>query len=294
MYNGVYQGSYNGYKEQPNKYPNNFLPSYQYIERDNTKNTGNVMHNNLGVDLKIQNYYTYHLTVSSNDRDTTLYPSPFKFTIFFGNNSRAPQIPRKFTNIREFIFDSIILPRTIAIDTTNAGIAPYNLYPTSSTYVSPTAATPTSKLYDLANFPWLNVKLTDLKTDSLQGSSSRFNENTFRIFLYQTSGLDGTLWRPERSSNDITYPFSKLNNLDQLTFELYDPNNNLIQLRDKNGNPIIGTDISGTTNDYNEHIEANKTVDSIIYTNMVTQIILNFTLKITEIELSTKPTFNGS
>jgi hypothetical protein len=282
---------------------NSHIPQRQCIPQDNTKNKGQLMHNNIGNDIKSQSIFTDHITISSNDRVTTISPSPFKFTVGFGNQDRDAVIQKNYKNVRELIFDSVILPRTIAIDVDNAASGSgYHLMPTASTAfpVSPgTGATisPANPLLNLHNYPYLIVRINDLNTPRLLGTSNNFDKNTFRIFPYQTAGIDAYLWKPEKSNNEIEYKISNLQNFDRLVLEILNPYGEPIYLVDKAGTKIIGTDIIGTPtgNDYNAHIALHKnTVASVKYTNMIMQVIYNFTIKVVEIEQTTRPTFLGN
>ena len=83
------------------------------------------------------------------------------------------------------------------------------------------------------------------------------------------------------------YPSSNLFNFSRLSISLYDQFGNALKLVDENGNNIVGTNITGLSQDYVSFVSDNSSVNSVNYTNNVTQIALSMTIGVVENRLNT-------
>lgn len=275
-------------------FPQTFVTPTPLINRPDFTNRNEVLHNNVGERLLSEHIVEYKIHLYSGDRNRSRFPSPFKFKVPFGyemiNRDGASfpfnsdmSIKQKFKYIKYITLDNIVLPRTIAIDVTH--VADPNLYPTSSEYSSSAVAS-NSKLTTLSNRKYLILKVDELNSFKIMGTDNLLDQDTFPIYTKTILGMDGMLWEPIHNYR-VVYQNSLLHNLSSLTLNLLDESGNELHLVDQVGNSIIGTDITGTTTDYNEFISANSSIDSVIYTDNVTQALYNFTIGVVESEMNT-------
>ena len=252
------------------------------IDKHDFTNKEKVIHNNLGDNLLSEHIIEYKIHINSSDRNTSSHPSPFKIKVPFGTSYPDPSISKKFKNVKYITLDSVIIPRTIAIDTTH--INEPNLYPTESAY-SNDAIIPTNKMTTLSNHRYLILKINELNSDNIIGTSILLDKDTFLLAPDITLGFDCVLWKPLHNYR-IIYPNSLLHNINSLTFYLLDENGNDIHLVNQTGNKIIGTPIVGS-DDYNKFVKNNESIASVEYTNGVTQVLYNLTFGVIETELNT-------
>lgn len=237
--------------------------------------------------------------INSADRDIMRFPSPFNMQTSFGNSNIEPNIDEDLTNIKYITLNSVIVPRTIAIDTSLVIADPFNLpqniYPTSSLYsgTPPTAVNNSDPYHDLFFSSYLMLRIKELSTRNQMGSSSLFKRDTFMLILDQRLN-DMCLFKPTR--NTVIYPNSLLHNLNILTFELMDSKGKKIELVDHNGKKIIGQNNTISPDvpyDYNEYVRKYKDDNSsVLHTDCSTQVIYDFTFGIIENELNTQTNYN--
>lgn len=266
------------------------------IDRPDFTNRGNVIHNNLGEKLLSETVVEYKMHFNSADRNFSYYPSPFNMKIEFGSSLRAPYITRKFENIKYISLDTIVLPRTIEIDTTNGTATPPYLYPAGTSYSpgggapAPVAVSNTMNILDKHRF--LIVKIVELTTNRTLGTSPLFDRDTFVIVPDYDSGFDNWVWKPLHNSR-VLYPNSQLHNISELTFQLLDENGNQLGLFDATGTNILTTATANLDNKtYNTYVNDNSSVASVAYTNGVTQVWYNLTFGVIENELNTSTNYN--
>lgn len=258
------------------------------IDRPDFINRGNMIHNNVGPNMLSEHVIEYKIHVDSSDRNTDNYPSPFKMKVTFGlaKSTLEPLITRKFKNTKYVTLDSIILPRTIAIDTSKINTSPPVLYPTDSSYPTTAPNAASSKLNLLSNHKYIVVRITELSSEKNLGTSNLLDKDTFAFIPDVLLGLDSMLWKPMHN-NRVIYQNSMLCNISSLTITILDEFGSQIKLVDETGRNIIGTSMTNSVSDYINYVKNNSLIDSIIYTNNVTQVTLNFTFGVIENELNT-------
>lgn len=275
-------------------------PVHPLIDRPDYTNKNEILHNNIHEKVFTESVYEYKIHISSADRnmtfdgnvDTTYSPSPFKMKIMFGSGNQTPKIERKFENIKYISLDSLILPRTIEIDTTNASTS--YLYPAETKYRLPTsmsapAPAPTANTMNiLENRRSLFVRIVNLSSyTKFLGSSPLLDKNTFEIVMDYDTGFDNCVWKPLHNSR-IIYPNSNLGQLTELTLELLDEYGKQLQLYDGDGNNILLVSTANLNNEtYNKYVSSGSGARTIDYTNNVTQVWYNFTVGVTECEINT-------
>lgn len=262
-----------------------FQPSEPAILRPSFKNDGKLIHNNIGDKILSEHVIEYNLNINSNDRNKTQNPSMFSFETNFGDNSTC-SIAQKFERVKYITIDSIILPRTVAIDTSHVTDTPVALYPTDSTYTTGTETAP-NVLCTLSKRRYLILTIKELNSDMYKsmGTSSLIDKNSIIIGHDYDLGIDNALWKPIHT-NRIVYKNSKTGNLNKLTFTITYEDGSKINLIDQDSNNIIGKNITGISQDYIAFVDSNSSVESVAYTDGVTQVLYNITVGIIEAEMN--------
>jgi hypothetical protein len=233
------------YQMDKNSQFHNFDKAFQsnepLIERQNFRNQNNMLHNNVHENIQSEYITNYTIDIDSNDRNTTSYPNPFKYTVFFApvtkgienreewidpmdhskgrknvkivyNGPPAPYIKTAFKNLKYIRVDNVILPKYHEI-----------------TEVSGEWILDTTK--DLSQDRYVVMKFTNIE--------SRYNLSTNPIV--ESSGIKlipntiptfGNFYYaiPANSNNIVkTFPMSSLGNLDRLYVEFYDSAGNLLK-----------------------------------------------------------------
>ena len=260
-----------------------FAQNKPLINAPDFTNQQNVLHNNLGNNLLEQQITEYKIHVDSTNRDTGTFPSPFNFKIPFGSSSSFG-ISKNFSKVKYVTMDHLILPKNIAIDISRVTESPVQLYPTGSTYSSSPVSS-TNILTSLSSNRYIIVKIDELENSEHLGTSILSDEKTFKFIYDKNAGLDNQVWKPMHGS--VVYPSSNLFNFSRLSISLYDQFGNALKLVDENGNNIVGTNITGLSQDYVSFVSDNSSVNSVNYTNNVTQIALSMTIGVVENRLNT-------
>lgn len=282
---------YRQYSEQSmknQKTMSNFNDTYErprtLVHAPNFKNTGEFLDNNIHENLLLEHETNIRININTKDRDTSIYPSPFNIRVKFGDSTKNPSIQQNYKNVRFISLCNVILPRTVAIDITH--VDEPNLYPTDSGYSS-SAGTTSIKLTTLSNHKYLLLTIKELDTDTISGTSDIINRKTIVLVYDSDLGLDGGLWKPINHET-ISFPFSSLKQIRELTFHLTDENGNDINIVDQDGNVITGssvTSLDGTN--YNTFVSNNNSINSVSYTDTVTQVLYCLSFIIIEPELNT-------
>jgi len=279
-----------------------FSQNRPLIDPQDYSNRNNTLHNNLTEKLLSENITEYRICINTIDRDTKTFPSPFNIKTSFGNSNYEPHIEHRFKNIKYITLNSVIVPRTIAIDTSKTipnspppMIIPpdyLDIYPTSSHIINPIALPNSgSPLNILKCQPYLMLKIKELGSDNVLGSSPLYDHDTFMLIRDQELS-DMYLYKPRRTT--VVYPNSLLSNLSQLTLQITDMMGDQLSIYDQNGNDILNKPM-GTyiTDNYNDFVEKHKCNNKYVkYTNSVTQVIYDFTYGVVENELNTVTKYN--
>lgn len=278
-FNGISQSQLN-MTQQFGNIPIAFGTNATMIERPDFTNRGGIIHNNMGDILRDQKIVEYKIKINSQDRDTSVNKSPFNFKIPFGE-SKNFKIDRKLPFVKYISIDSVILPKSIAIDVSR--VETPLIYPAGSEIATGITES-VNKLSTLTSNHYLILKIEELSSPKLMGTSPLLDGNTFVLYHDKCMGLDGDLWKPLHTT--IVYPSSQPLTISQLTIKLYDFMENEIKIVDQNGNDIMRNNITGINKNYINFIKDNSTNSSAIYTDKVTQMMVMMTVGVIENELS--------
>jgi hypothetical protein len=289
----------------------NFTESFNrnrpLIDTPDYKNRGELLHNNVGETTHTERVVEYRVQISSEDRDIKQTANPFDIKVSMGNSSNgSPNIRLTFKNIKYITLNSVILPRTTAIDISGidpdgAGPPPYDIYPTLSPSKLPLPAPPSTLEHNLNTHPYLFLRSKEMESVNNLASNSLLGFDTFMLIPDQNLG-DMYMWKPRRTTT--VYPNSKYGNATHLSLTILDEFGETLTLYDETGKKLFDTIGKGCTfigkplgtavpENFNEYVEKySYDHKSVKRTNKVTQVIYDFTFGVIENELNTQPNFN--
>lgn len=286
---------------------NNFNTAFSHntplIDANNYSNKKQLLHNNMGEKIFNERVTEYKIIMSSLDRDRKKFPSPFYMQVSFGNANVYPNIEESMTNVKYVTLNSIIVPKTFAIDTTkiNTSTNIYDILPLQSIFGDKPncdSSNPEHLFYNIGIKPFLLVKIKELDDSHLMGTSPMYQRNTFMMTPDQRVG-DSIIYKPKRSS--IIYPNSQLKNLSMFTLTILDEYGKEIYLVNENGNKIINQNIISNNNvnvnvninlNYNQYVEKYEDNKYVKHTDNTMNIIYDFTFGVIENELNTLTSYN--
>jgi len=298
-----------------------FTPNKVLVPRPDFKNKKQIIYNNLADIIQLEDLFEYKINISSNDRDTNSFPSPFEFVTELNAGNRMPKIDREIKNVRAIGVDYVILPKSIAVNIECIDRS-QQIYPMGSCAAfseDPPATCPCAEnvsevvssdacvpdltiykcLYLLQNRPYLLLKIKEIGSPMIAGTNALIDSDTIILIYDQDLGADNALWIPLYTG--IKAQHSLLKNFKRLTLKLMYPDGTLITLIDQDGNPIIGTTIHSridqngviTKYDYNKFVNEFRYLNNAVkYTYGIMNVLFGFTFYILETEMDTLPKYN--
>lgn len=267
-----------------------YVPNTPIINQMSFESDHKFLHDNVNDITKEDNLFETSINIYSLDRDLSSYPSAFKFKTMFGQaqgkterksdgssirsqSAPAPTIDRVFKQIKYVVIESIILPRSISIDTSSGD---------PSLYVMNINTT-----YNLENKGFLVLNIQELEqVDTFAGTGNIVKNTSFLLIPDQELGKDRYLWKPVKKS--VVYKRQYMKEITSLTTTIVDDQGNDITIVDENGNNFYPQ--------FNELVSTSPTSSypNIIYLNNVMQSMFNIIFGILCIDVNTNTTYNGS
>jgi hypothetical protein len=208
---------------QINNQVSNFKDSYKQnnpmIEKQDYRNQNNMLHNNVGSNILAENVVEYSINMDSADRNLDLYPNQFKFSVHFtGTDITQPCIDRKFKNIKYIRLENVILPNSFNISST---INNKNTYKDASdNYFS------YDDNYIMTNNKYILLKIKELSNDRVFSTGNVIRSDTVKLYFDVSLNKFYDSWTTNQ--NTFVYTNGNLNNVSKLSFELFDPEGNLL------------------------------------------------------------------
>jgi len=242
----------------------------QIIEPIDYRNTGNLLHNNVGPVVLNEQITEYRINIDSLDRDIRVYPNPFDFKVKFNPSSNGivrtevkkrgklktindffdgqpgPHIVRNFRNVKYIKLDNIVLPQhTEFCEIINDENEKELIFDKNS---------------NLLDDRFVSLSIKELECNRIYDTFDdgiRFDSKTGELFT--PSKIFGIIFPDKRLGRNFytgtpfystkVYDNSQLGNLDNLTIKFYDScgvplkiNNlytyNELCQAEENGNPI--------------------------------------------------------
>jgi hypothetical protein len=202
-----------------------YLPIQNIIPQRDIKNHNNVFHNNINDPIVSEIVTEYTLHIDSADRNTSVYPNPYKFSVSLGGAGQQtiktntysgvpnPRIDIEFKNIKYVKIKYLTLPRHIV----------YNITDLSNNIFDTDMGTTGFKSTILGNYRYLILRIKELGDDKLYSTNDNIRNNCF--ILYRDSNYYDALndlWIATQPVK-IYYDNQLKNNLSKLTFEILTP-----------------------------------------------------------------------
>ena len=203
----------------------------------------------------------------------------------------SPTISQKFMNVKYVTLDSVILPKTLAISVSGRNKLPECVYPITN-------EKNVSRYSLLTNHRCLHLRVKELNTNYLCATNPDLETTTFILVPDKCLGMDSHLWVP--LDRAVTFKYSLLDNVNQLTFELLDENGNELCFYgengwniDKRGANVIPFEFYNNLVMLNECSEGGfqGCIDGMRYTNSVMQVQYNLFIGVVEMDMNTLPSF---
>jgi hypothetical protein len=197
------------------------------------------MHNNINDPIVSEIITEYTLHIDSADRDTSLYPNPYNFSVSLGgagtqvvksngistttyNGVPDPKIDIQFKNLKYVKIKYLMLPRTVLYKRIDNSGVEYSVPSLVNDGITGTI---------LGNYRYLVMKIKELDDDKLYSTNDIIKNNCF--VLYRDSNYYDAindLWiatQPVR----IYYDSLLKNNLNKLTIQILTPTGDEFRLK---------------------------------------------------------------
>lgn len=259
---------------------NAFTPNQNLIPQRDSKNYGNVIHNNVNNNVVSEIVTEYTVHADSKDRDTSVYPNPYSFSIALGgvasyNSNRIkvkdasgnwiytsgtvsgvpnPRIDMNFRNVKYIKLKYLMLPRNIIYDLDAGENDPSgNTYTIAST--KPTI---------LANYRYLILKIKEIVNDKLYSSDNSKNDC---FIIYRDSNYSDSISDLWFATQPVKIFYDNgLKNLSKLTIQILTPNGEELRIKYNDNNTQynldydeINTDMSPSSDFYDKFNDAIQT-----------------------------------
>lgn len=233
MYTNNNQGFENlgmGFNPQLNNFNKAYTPNKQELIQRDYQNHNELIHNNVEEDVVNEVLNEYIIHIDGADRDRTIYPNPFRYTVTLGGTGTTysdgqliggnpnPRIERNYRNIKQLKIKYVILPKYYRFN--------YQLAGNYATY------TPTVDGTFLRNYRYLILRIKELDTDKINSTNSACRPNTFVLYknnIYSQTDAYTDVWVPTQPI--ITYADTNLKNLNKLSIDIIDPSGNQIFMK---------------------------------------------------------------
>lgn len=227
-FNNMTPQTMNMIKSGMSNFKTSYMPNSPFIEKQDYRNQNNMLHNNLGNNVLAENIVEYSIHMDSIDRNTSIYQNQFKFAVHF-NDTTQPCIDKKFKNIKYIRLENVILPHVYCVTGTS----------TNNTYTDPSGNKfSDNEDYVMTNNKYLVLKIKELANDRVLSTGNLIRSDCVKLYFDVELNKFYDSWTTNQ--NTFVYTNGNLNNVTKLSFELYDPEGNLLLFQ--------GIDINNTNN----------------------------------------------
>lgn len=273
-----------GFQPQLNNLNKAYTPNKVEIPQRDYQNHDEVIHNNIENDIVNEVLNEYIIHIDGADRDRTLFPNPFRYSVTLGGAGTSrdisgqlvggnpePRIERNYRNIKQLKIKYVILPKYFKFT--------YELTTNYATY------TPTIDGTFLRNYRYLILRIKELDTDKINSTNPACRPNTFVLYknnVYSQTDAYTDVWTPTQPI--ITYADTNLKNLNKLSIDILDPNGNQIFMKIIENNEEKKMDYSDLNNPVEDDTNFN------LY-NWSCNVCLELSLVIAENEINVQKSY---
>jgi len=280
-----------GFSSQINNFNNAYTPNTVEIGQRDYQNYNEAIHNNIEPELVNELLNEYIIHIDGADRDRTIFPNPFKYTVTLGGASATqtdgqiiggnpnPRIERNYRNIKQLKIKYVMLPKyyKYKYETIIEDENTYNNY----TIPSVTNDAPTF----LQNYRYLILRIKELETDKINSTNSSCRPNTFVLYknnIYSQTDAYTDIWVPTQPI--VTYANTNLKNLNKLSIDITDPSGNQIFMK------ILDNNVEKKM-DYNDLNNPDPTKTNFGLYNWSCNVCLELSLVIAENEINIQKSY---
>jgi hypothetical protein len=277
-----FQGIGQDYGE--NNFDSSFTPKRSVLEKVDTRNQDNTIHNNLRDNLQKEAITEYVINIDSIDRDISVYPSPYAFTVNFNTiastkkqvktivngkqvyteeyfkGTSAPTIDKEFRNVRYIKLTDIILPQFGNICQHDDG---HYIFDSGNKLVD--------DRYIILGIEEFSDSLSRVY-NTYDASDNRLGSPVSFCQIYPDTRYGKNFYYGGIIGGVRTYKENNLGSINKLTIRLYD----------SCGNPLIIDNLFGPC-----ELKCNNSCDPRNPLNKRHQIFMSFTIGVVETELAT-------
>ena len=202
-------------QNQMNDFQKAFNENYVVIPKNDYKNKNNLIHNNVGEDVLVEDDTTYTIFADGYHRNHLSFKNPFKWQIKLGGMEDEPYVTlgSVLKNVKSIRIGNIQVPRynRIKLDSTTD----------SFIYVTESA-------YDISStIRFLVLKIDELCDSKIFSSGNFYKDNSFVLKADTTYAGNHLAYVPIHKST-INYRKGDYRNLSKLSISLYDDKENLL------------------------------------------------------------------
>jgi hypothetical protein len=258
-----------------------FIPNQNLIPQRDTRNYGDLIHNNVNNDVLAEIITEYTLHIDGKDRDISAFSNPYKFIVSLGGPATRiekgieisgvpnPRIDKNFKNVKYIKLKYIMLPRHINYNVTEDidGNKTYTISTIKSTILS--------------NYRYLLVKINEISNDKLYSTNDVLKNECFVIYR-DSNYLDAMsdLWFATQPVK--IYYDNGLKNISRLSIEILTPDGDILAL------------FSGTKDNKIPFDEINKEFDDsdfFINYNDSIQLSMEFEIGVCENQINSQKNY---
>ena len=202
-------------QNQMNNFEKAFSENYTVIPKTDFKNNKNVIHNNLGEDLLIEDDTTYTIFADGYHRNHSSFKNPFKWQIKLGGMEDEPYVTlgNVLKNVKSIRIGNIQLPKynRIKLDSTADNFV----------YV-------TDNEFDISStIRFLILRIDEFCDSKIFSSGNFYKDNSFVLKADTTYAGNHLAYVPIHKST-ISYRKGDYRNLSKLSISVYDDKENLL------------------------------------------------------------------
>lgn len=276
-----------------------FAPNPNFIPQRDTKNYGNLIHNNVNNNLLSEIVSEYTIHIDGKDRNTTSYPNPFSFSVSLGGPAPRyervvdpdtnliiqnqisgvpnPRIDMNFKNVKYVKLKYILLPRNIRYDLATDGSG-------NKSYT-----TSVGKPTILSNYRYLLLKVKEIANDKLYSTNDTLKNDCF--IIYRDSNYNeayNDLWFATQPVK--IYYDNGLKNLSKLTIQILTPSGEELKIFSYENNILTSIPYTEINED-----QSTKTPSSDFYTefnsNGEVNVNMEFEIGVCENQINTEKNY---
>lgn len=228
----------------PNGHFNNYDPNFNnrqfyqpaqetILERHDYRHTTPLIHNNLKDNLLNEHIKEYTIILDSKQRDPTIYPSPYKYSVLVNQNNRNDKsgiILKELKNVKYIKVDSVVLPRKWKVEN--------NSFDDNT---------------DILDDRYFILKLSNIVDNNIYSNNQTLTHDCLILSRFKKDNDNFFNAKPLNSSNEFWYDINNLGNIHKFDIEINTENNDNLTNINNIGIDINEEDINNLSHPLNKY-----------------------------------------